>query len=724
MNSTKRYDERPVYITSIGAFLPGEPVGNEEMEDYLGRIGGKPSRTKSRILKENGIRTRYYAIDKSQNTVYSNTDMAARAIHETIGRSSVQHADIDYLATATTHSELIIPGFASMVQAAARLPVMEIANLHGVCGSGVAAIRSAYLQVKAGGKQHALACASEFPSRIFKSSRYEDQQIWKDSGKIPFDTDFLRFMLSDGAGAMLLQRQPARRGLSLRIEWIDIRSYASDYDTCMYAGANKTMDGHMDKSWLDYPTYREAADAGAINMKQDIRLVNEMPKLGVRDFFALVDEGKLDPADISWMACHYSSHFFRSEVFRLLELGGASIPEEKWFTNLYSKGNTGSASIFIMLEELLAGGKLSRGERILCMVPESGRFLTTFMYLTVVDADDHAELPVECETMPHAAASAMNAASTAGTSAASQDAADLASDPGSSANIATPDAPIGSDAASANRGATTDAHPDPDAAAVSLPDQPLHAGPRAQTLPPLEAPLLREPAAPELRYDASNSLQHWLVRQLVQVWIDFEKTLNRVPIIDKLNRGRFTLEDYLRLLYNIRQQVVDGSQWIARAASNISIDRIDLRSAFISHASDEHKDYQILERNYLAVGGSAKRINSGEKNIGSEALSAYMFHRASRENPFDLLGAMWIIEGLGCRMARYWGEQIQAQLQLPDEHVSFLLYHSESDVNHFERLETGIQSEMLTEEIARRIVKTAKVTARLYVLQLEELDND
>ena len=656
----------PVYITAIGSFLPGEPVGNDEMEDYLGRIGGKPSRTKARILKENGIRTRYYAIDKEQNTVYSNTDMAARAIADTIDRSSVQHADIDYLATATTHSELIIPGFASMVQASARLPVMEIANLHGVCGSGVAAIRSAYLQVKAGGKQHALACASEFPSRIFKSSRYEDQQIWKDTGKIPFDTDFLRFMLSDGAGAMLMQRKPARRGLSLRVEWVDIRSYASDYDTCMYAGANKTHDGHLDKSWLDYPTYREAADAGAINMKQDIRLVNEMPKLGVRDFFALIDEGKLDPSDISWMACHYSSHFFRSEVFRLLELGGAQIPEEKWFTNLYTKGNTGSASIFIMLEEMLNSGKLSKGERILCMVPESGRFLTTFMYLTVVDASDHTEL--EDEEEPHTRATAQP--------------------------TMTPAAAV---TESISRSTKHDSY---------------------------DAPLVREPAAPDLSYDESNQLQHWLVRQLVQVWIDFEKSINQVPIIDKLNRGRFTLEDYLRLLYNIRQQVIDGSQWIARAASNISIDRIDLRSAFISHASDEHKDYQILERNYLAVGGSAEHINSGEKNIGSEALSAYMFHRASRENPFDLLGAMWIIEGLGCRMARYWGEQIQEQLQLPDEHVSFLLYHSESDVNHFERLEKGIQSDMLTEEIARRIVKTAKVTARLYVLQLEELDND
>jgi 3-oxoacyl-[acyl-carrier-protein] synthase-3 len=632
------YGEKQVYITAAGAFLPGDPVGNDEMEYYLGYIGGKPSRTKSRILRENGIKTRHYAIDRHQQTLYSNTEMAAMAIKNAISNSDVSLKDIDYLSTATTHGDVIIPGFSSMVQAEAQLPPMEIASLHGVCGSGVAAIQSAFLQVKAGGKRNAVACASEFPSRIFKSSRYENQRVAKNGGTLAFDTDFLRFMLSDGAGAFLLQDKPSASGLSLRIEWIEIKSYAGQYDTCMYAGANKTDDGHIEKTWLDYASYQEAADDGAINMKQDIRLVNEMPKLGVKDFFRLVDEGKLAASDIDWMACHYSSHFFRSEVFRLLELGGAHIPEEKWFTNLYTKGNTGSASIFIVLEELLNGGGLTENQKILCMVPESGRFLTTFMYLTVVRGNSSGSVSAKTELV------------------------DLTG--------------------------TT-----------------------------------QKPEAPALGFDETNSLQEWLVRQLVQVWIDFENKLNHVPIIDKLNRGRFTLEDYKLLLSNIRQQVIDGSQWIARAASNLSIDQIELRSAFISHARDEHKDYQILERNYLAIGGSKEDIQSGVKNIGSEALSAYMFQRASRENPFDLLGAMWIIEGLGCRMARHWGELIRDQLKLPEEHVSFLLYHSESDVNHFERLEKGIQSEMLTEEIARNVLKTAKVTARLYLLQLEELGN-
>jgi 3-oxoacyl-[acyl-carrier-protein] synthase-3 len=59
------------------------------------------------------------------------------------------------------------------------------------------------------------------------------------------------------------------------------------------------------------------------------------------------------------------------------------IPQEKWFTNLQEKGNTGAASIFIMLDELVNSGKLESGNKLLCFVPESGRFSSAYMLLTV-----------------------------------------------------------------------------------------------------------------------------------------------------------------------------------------------------------------------------------------------------------------------------------------------------------------------------------------------------
>ncbi len=65
------------YITSLGKFLPGSPVDNDSMEEFLGAVNGKLSRVRKRILKQNGIQTRHYAIDRGQQTLFSNSAMAA-----------------------------------------------------------------------------------------------------------------------------------------------------------------------------------------------------------------------------------------------------------------------------------------------------------------------------------------------------------------------------------------------------------------------------------------------------------------------------------------------------------------------------------------------------------------------------------------------------------------------------------------------------------------------
>jgi 3-oxoacyl-[acyl-carrier-protein] synthase-3 len=184
-----------------------------------------------------------------------------------------------------------------------------------------------------------------------------------------------------------------------------------------------------------------------------------------------------------------------------------------------------------------------------------------------------------------------------------------------------------------------------------------------------------------------------------------------------------TLQDYRDLLFNLRQQVIDGSRWISRAASNVTREHFPIRSAFIGHSRDEHRDFEMIERDYASVGGNIEDIRSGAKNIGSTALSEYILSRASRENPFDLIGAMFVIEGLGRRVAARWAERIREQLDLEPRQVSFLAYHSASDDIHFERLDAAVQSGILTEKLVDEIVTAAKVVARLYVLQLEEIGN-
>ncbi|RFB01455.1 iron-containing redox enzyme family protein [Parvularcula marina] len=226
-----------------------------------------------------------------------------------------------------------------------------------------------------------------------------------------------------------------------------------------------------------------------------------------------------------------------------------------------------------------------------------------------------------------------------------------------------------------------------------------------------------------MAYDTlpEDSLTQSVMRRLALVWIDFEGRLEQVPIIRRLNAGRFTLEDYRALLLDLRQQVVDGGCWIARAASHVDAKHIDLRSRFMRHAVTEHRDFQMLEANYVNVGGAAEDIRRGRKNIGSEALSAYMFHKASQPNPFDLLGAMFIIEGLGSRKATEWGTAIRDTLHLRDDQVSFLLYHGEEDDDHLADFEKWVTRIVRTSEEGDALVRTAEVVARLYALQLEEV---
>ncbi len=612
------------YLTALGSFLPGPPVSNEEMEDYLGRIHGKPSRARLRILKQNGIQTRHYAIDKQQRTLYSNARMAALAVRNALASTGLHEQSLDFLAAATAQGDLPLPGFASMVHGELDTPPCEIASLHGVCASGLMALRSAALQVEAGHKRMAAACASEFPSRLFKSTRFEAQGEHSPE----FDAEFLRWMLSDGAGAAIVEPNP--RGLSLEIEWIELRSLASRYAPCMYVGPPKN--GTPMPSWLDYESFHQAANRGAINLRQDIRMLDDVVRCAVDGALRLMEEGRLDPKQIDWLLAHYSSHVFREQSYELAWRGGLQIPYERWFTNLYTKGNVGSASLYVLLDELYHSGKLEPGQRIFCLIPESGRFLFGYMLLKVVEG-------------PRA--------------------------------------------------------------------EPAPAKPAAIPMPRTEPPAIHVPTDP---------LQQRLIRELARVWIDFEERLSRVPIVARLYSGDFTTEDYRRLLFNLRQQVIDGSRWIARAASNITAEYFPVRSAFISHTSDEHRDYEMIERDYVSAGGSLDHIRAGRKNIGSEALSAYVLQRASRENPFDLIGAMFIVEGLGQRVARGWGERIKDVLQLRPAQVSFLLYHSVSDVKHFERLDLAVAQGMLTAAMVDDIVKCAKVTARLYALQLEELD--
>jgi len=374
-----------VYITSTGRFLPGPAISTEQVENVLGAVNGKPSLLRVQIQKANNIQTRHYAIDEQQQTTHSNTEMATNAAEQCLDRAFIARDKVGMLAVASTQGDLPAPGMASMVQAELGLAEIEILTTHGICSSSIMALKAAWNSVRLEEHEAALVVSSELASRLLKKQRYEAATDSTFAEKrIDFNTEFLRWMLSDGAGALLLQNKPAPKGISLRIDWVRGFSHAHAFPTCMSVGSAGRVEDQ--RTWQDYDSYAEAEKAGALLLRQDVRLLDNILRMGVDGYLRLVEEGVSKPLEVNHFLCHYSSHHFRNKILDLLDAAGVGVPEERWWTNLYTRGNTGAASLFIMLDEFLRTDEveIKNGEKILCFVPESGRFNTTYMQLTVV----------------------------------------------------------------------------------------------------------------------------------------------------------------------------------------------------------------------------------------------------------------------------------------------------------------------------------------------------
>lgn len=159
------------YTNRIGKFLPGEPINNYEMEEYLGKMASRPSRSSQRILNSNGIQKRHYAIDKQQPLLYCNSEMAGFAVRGAISQSNLEPGAIDLLACATTLPDLLVLGFVSTVPGElSELSTLEIVSTQGGGCAGVSALNYAPSQLESCQKQTAIAVAAAFPSRLFKST--------------------------------------------------------------------------------------------------------------------------------------------------------------------------------------------------------------------------------------------------------------------------------------------------------------------------------------------------------------------------------------------------------------------------------------------------------------------------------------------------------------------------------------------------------------------------
>lgn len=361
------------FITRTGSFLPGQPVANDAIQHYLGTIEGE-EKVKRQVLNANGIQTRHYALSTDQSPTHDVYQLAARAAEGCLTGASLD-SPITYLSAGSTYTPLAAPGIASILHGALAKKALadtplEVNSNAGICTSAATALVNACRAIRAGDHAAALCVGTEHASEILKSTAIRPPQdtemIQQDLKQSQwFMSVFLRFMLSDGAGACLLQDQPSPTGTSLAIDWIFSRSFAGETELCMKLDNRTTL------------------------LSQNLSVLSKYLFVCAEKFVGQAMQRHAESLDnYRVILPHISSFFFRRKMERLIRKFTRN-PDRtvEYWTNLATAGNTGAASIFIMLDEYLRTHTLRAGDRLLLFIPESGQFNYVLVSLTAVQAE-------------------------------------------------------------------------------------------------------------------------------------------------------------------------------------------------------------------------------------------------------------------------------------------------------------------------------------------------
>ena len=376
-----------VYITKCSSYLPNNPISNSEMEKYLGLINGNKSKSKAIVLRSNKIQQRYYALTEDGKSTHTNAELTAQAVRKLFSQDAHEIEKVDLLCCGTSSPDQMMPAHGIMVHG--ELPEMnsiEVLTPAGNCCSGMHSLKYAYMALQLNDKKKAVCTGSERTSILLRSENYEKeiQMLSKlqDKPYLAFEKDFLRWMLSDGAGAFLLEKEPNKNGISLEINWIESVSFANEEKTCMHMAAVKMENGDL-KGFGEF-TPQECIDQSIFSMKQDAKqLDGKIVELSFKKIPEIFHKHNLSTKDLSYLLVHMSSYYFEDKIARHWKDLNMSIPKEKWFSNLGTKGNVGAGSIYLMVDGLFQSGKLNVGEKMLLVVPESARFACVYCMLTV-----------------------------------------------------------------------------------------------------------------------------------------------------------------------------------------------------------------------------------------------------------------------------------------------------------------------------------------------------
>ena len=299
-------------IRGTGACVPKRVMDNDE-------IAGFVETSDEWIRERTGVERRHIA--EEETTV----SMAVEAGRQAVEEAGISPEEIDMILVATGSADRVFPCTACQVQEA--LGALGGFDLNAACSGFLFAYNTAQAYIASGIYRTILIIGSESLSRIVD---------WTDRGTC--------ILFGDGAGAVLLR---AEQGRNYRPA---AHSDGKGGPALTGPGAVtriRSIDGDSSETKTEYITMN-GKDVFQFAVRKVPQVIQEV-----------LERNELFLEDIDWFVLHQANARIVDAVARRLRLDIGKFP-----MNLQDYGNTSSASIPILLNELNRKGVLKKGQKL------------------------------------------------------------------------------------------------------------------------------------------------------------------------------------------------------------------------------------------------------------------------------------------------------------------------------------------------------------------------
>jgi 3-oxoacyl-[acyl-carrier-protein] synthase III len=300
-------------VRGVGGHLPSKVLTNDDIAKMV-------DTTDEWIAARTGIRKRHIAADGE-----TTSDLGVIAARKALDAAGLSPDDIDLIVVATATPDCTFPATATIIQHKLGITRGAGFDLQAVCSGFVFAIATADNFLVRGQFERALVIGAETFSRILD---------WSDRSTC--------VLFGDGAGAVVLERQPKAKAGDRGVKSIHLRTDGRYKDLLFVDGGPSTTQtvGHLRM-------------VGNQVFKHAVGKISE-------SVLASVKQAGLQVGDIDWFVPHQANQRILSAVAEKLGLD-----ESKVVSTVAEHGNTSAASVPLALAAATADGRVKPGDLVL-----------------------------------------------------------------------------------------------------------------------------------------------------------------------------------------------------------------------------------------------------------------------------------------------------------------------------------------------------------------------